>query len=154
MSSGRCPGQNTQFWGAEDIFEVTCPSCGQAVEFFKDDAKRTCKKCGKRLFNPRMNFGCANWCPMAKECLGQEKYEGLREIAEAEAKRRADFDALLASIAPEDTQVEKIFRKLYLQNRGTNTLFDSKELFSLAEDDPNLFKKATEYYTQFIESKK
>ena len=33
----KCPGQDTQYWGAGAIFEAVCPDCGATVEFFKDD---------------------------------------------------------------------------------------------------------------------
>jgi HD superfamily phosphodiesterase/ribosomal protein S27E len=70
MSKTKCPGQNTMFWGPEDIFEVTCSNCGNAVEFFKDDASRACRSCGKRIQNPKLSLGCAQWCEYAEDCLG------------------------------------------------------------------------------------
>ncbi len=153
MPGGRCPGQNTQFWGPNAVFDIPCPGCGEALEFFKDEAQRRCRACGKLVFNPRMDFGCANWCPMARECLGQEKYDSLREIAQSEARRRADLEALLASIAPEDEDVKRLFRQLYLQNKGGSTLFNDHQLYQLAEEQPQLFKKATQYYSQFVKNK-
>ena len=41
----RCPGQDQRFWKPGDIFEVKCPGCGGAVEFFKDEPKLKCPKC-------------------------------------------------------------------------------------------------------------
>lgn len=70
MSETRCPGQDTRYWKPGDIFEVKCSSCGNTIEFFKDDAVRRCKKCGKRVENPKVMQGCALWCENAKECLG------------------------------------------------------------------------------------
>jgi hypothetical protein len=153
MAGTRCPGQNTQFWGPNDVFDIACPGCGKKIEFFKDEAQRKCKGCDKLVFNPRMDFGCANWCPMAKECLGQEKYEGLREIAQTEARRRADLEALLATIDPADEEVNKLFRQLYLQNKGGNALFNTEQLHPLTEENPQLFKKATGYYSRFMKTK-
>ncbi|MEW6379495.1 MAG: HD domain-containing protein [bacterium] len=66
----RCPGQDTRFWKPDAIFEVKCPGCGQAIEFFKDESKRRCKHCGHEMLNPRMDFGCAAYCRFARECLG------------------------------------------------------------------------------------
>jgi hypothetical protein len=66
----KCPGQDTRYWSADAVFEVTCPQCGNKEEFFKDEPTRRCKKCGKKLVNPRMDFGCASYCKFAKECLG------------------------------------------------------------------------------------
>jgi hypothetical protein len=65
-----CPGQNTQFWKPDDIFQITCPACGSPVEFFKDDAKRRCPGCGCVFVNPKLNEGCAKWCKFADKCLG------------------------------------------------------------------------------------
>jgi HD superfamily phosphohydrolase YqeK len=66
----KCPGQDTRYWSAEAVFEVACPRCGNAEEFFKDEPTRRCKKCGEKLVNPNMDFGCAAYCKFAKECLG------------------------------------------------------------------------------------
>lgn len=65
----RCPGQDMRNWGPDAIFDVTCPSCSAAVEFFKDEVKRTCPSCGRRVVNDRMDLGCAEWCPAAADCL-------------------------------------------------------------------------------------
>lgn len=66
----RCPGQDERFWKPDDIFEVKCPSCGKALEFFKDEPKLTCRKCGRTVLNPKINLGCAEWCKYAEQCLG------------------------------------------------------------------------------------
>jgi hypothetical protein len=66
----KCPGQDTQYWTAGAIFEVNCPHCNQAVEFFKDDTTRKCAGCGHRFVNPKMDFGCAAYCQYAEQCLG------------------------------------------------------------------------------------
>ncbi len=65
----RCPGQDTRFWKPDDIFEVSCPRCGKKVEFFKDEVRRRCR-CGHEIVNPRVDFGCASWCPYAEQCVG------------------------------------------------------------------------------------
>lgn len=66
----KCPGQDSRYWSADAVFEVTCPRCGNIEEFFKDEPTRRCKKCGEKLVNPNMDFGCAAYCKFAKECLG------------------------------------------------------------------------------------
>ncbi len=66
----KCPGQDMQYWKPGAIFEVKCPNCGQVVEFFKDDTARKCGGCGHRFVNPKMDFGCAAYCPYAEQCLG------------------------------------------------------------------------------------
>ncbi|OGR25195.1 MAG: phosphohydrolase [Desulfobacterales bacterium RIFOXYA12_FULL_46_15] len=66
----KCPGQDTQYWNKEAIFETECPECGQPMEFFKDDATRRCSNCHKKIVNPNMDFGCASYCKFAEQCLG------------------------------------------------------------------------------------
>ncbi|MGD8252078.1 MAG: phosphohydrolase [Desulfobacterales bacterium] len=66
----KCPGQDMQFWKPGDIYEAQCPDCGRPVEFFKDDTARRCGSCGHRFANPKMDFGCAAYCPYAEQCLG------------------------------------------------------------------------------------
>lgn len=66
----QCPGQDSRYWSGEDVFESRCPSCGKPVEFFKDDSRQRCRSCGTQVFNPKMDFGCAAYCPHAEQCLG------------------------------------------------------------------------------------
>lgn len=66
----KCPGQDTRYWKPDAIFETQCPKCGQILEFFKDDTARNCRRCGHRLVNPNMDFGCAAYCEYAEQCLG------------------------------------------------------------------------------------
>ncbi len=73
----KCPGQDSRYWRGDDIFETNCPKCGHGLEFFKDDSKRKCKGCGYEMLNPHINFGCAEYCPHAAQCLGSLP-EGLR----------------------------------------------------------------------------
>lgn len=66
----KCPGQDTLYWKPGAIYEVSCPKCEKAVEFFKDDTARKCGHCGHRFVNPQMDFGCAAYCQYAEQCLG------------------------------------------------------------------------------------
>ncbi len=67
----KCPGQDTRYWDRDSLFDVPCPSCAKPVEFFKDDSLRRCPNCGYRFRNPRLDLGCAEWCPYAEQCLGE-----------------------------------------------------------------------------------
>ena len=66
----QCPGQDSRYWGPDAIFDVACPRCGHEVEFFKDEPTRTCKNCGLKIINPKMDFGCASYCQFADQCVG------------------------------------------------------------------------------------
>jgi HD domain len=65
----KCPGQDMRFWKPGDIFDTLCPKCGRRIEFFKDEVKRKCR-CGHEIVNPKLDFGCAQWCPYAEQCVG------------------------------------------------------------------------------------
>ncbi|MHC4242746.1 MAG: phosphohydrolase, partial [Planctomycetota bacterium] len=78
----RCPGQDQRFWKPEDIFEVKCPACGGSVEFFKDEPKLKCRKCGQSVDNPKIDLGCAEWCQYAEQCLGVSPEGELNIIAD------------------------------------------------------------------------
>jgi len=58
-----------RFWKPGDVFDTTCPKCGGRVEFFKDEVRRKCR-CGHEIINPKIDFGCAQWCQYAEQCIG------------------------------------------------------------------------------------
>ena len=65
----KCPGQDMRYWKPGDIFETPCPKCGGKIEFFRDEVRRKCR-CGHEIVNPNLDFGCAQWCPYAEQCVG------------------------------------------------------------------------------------
>ncbi len=71
MSGFRCPGQERFRWTPDDIFEIPCPHCRVDMEFFKDEPFRACPACRKRVPNPKIDLGCAEWCKFADKCLPQ-----------------------------------------------------------------------------------
>ncbi len=96
----KCPGQDSQYWKADAIYEAKCPECGKPVEFFKDDATRKCGSCGHRFLNPSLDFGCAAYCQFAEQCIGNlppellaQKEDLLKDRVAIEMKRyfRQDF---------------------------------------------------------------
>ena len=66
----RCPGSDMARWKPEDIRNVNCLQCGEEIEIWKDEPFRICGSCGSRVANPRLDLGCAKWCPSADVCLG------------------------------------------------------------------------------------
>ena len=119
----RCPGQDPMFWKPDDVFEISCPKCGYGVEFFKFDAKRKCR-CGHVIVNPKIDFGCAEWCPYGDSCIEglpeemktktkEEKNNRLRERISSEMKkyfgtdtRRVNHALKVAQYAEEILKIE------------------------------------------------
>ena len=66
----KCPGQDQRYWTADAIFDVRCPYCGRAIEFWKDEPSRVCRGCTREVRNPRIDLACAEWCAEAEACLG------------------------------------------------------------------------------------
>ena len=62
-------------WKPEDIFDLECPWCGTAIEFWKDEPLRHCPACHQAVRNPRIDLGCAKWCKSADKCLGRAPAE-------------------------------------------------------------------------------
>lgn len=95
----RCPGQDSQYWTSDAIYEVPCPKCGAPVEFFKDDSARICPACRTRFANPKLDFGCAAYCPYAAQCVGaqegREQENSLKEILIEVVKGRLGDDVQL-----------------------------------------------------------
>ncbi len=86
----KCPGQDSRYWKGDAIYEMKCPHCGVTMEFFKDDPVRRCSNCGKQVPNPRLDFGCATYCPYAKECLGSITFGNSESQHEDNAKDNRD----------------------------------------------------------------
>jgi len=96
----RCPGQDSRYWKPGAIFEAPCSKCGSPLEFFKDESTRRCKKCGHKMVNPKMDFGCAAYCKFAEQCVGElppevlaQRQELLKDRVAIEMKRyfKQDF---------------------------------------------------------------
>ncbi len=68
---GRCPGQEGRNLSVE-VYK--CPKCGAGVEIFSDETAARCQKCGQRVYRDRAP-SCAEWCPAARQCLGDEKWQ-------------------------------------------------------------------------------
>jgi hypothetical protein len=77
----KCPGQDRRYWKGDMAFDVPCPQCGAMVELFRDESTGRCPRCSNRFPNPGADFGCAQWCALANECLG---YAPQRQAATAE----------------------------------------------------------------------
>ena len=65
----KCPGMNPENWKFDDIKQISCKKCGQPIEFWKDDVKIKCRKCGLYNFNPDLDNTCLSWCDKAVECI-------------------------------------------------------------------------------------
>ena len=68
------------------IHEKTCPRCGQIIELFSIDTEVPCDNCGFVAYNDTLS--CVQWCEHARKCVGDEMYEQMMGVLNAQ-KRRA-----------------------------------------------------------------
>ena len=64
--------------------ELEC-SCRHTVEIWSDEVSAICKNC-KREVTREMLPSCLDWCSMAKECVGEQKYK--RYLQSKKRKKR------------------------------------------------------------------
>ncbi len=60
-----------------EITEKVCPNCGNLVEIFSTEICAECEKCGSVVYSDLVD--CVQWCPKAKECVGEHLYARLLE---------------------------------------------------------------------------
>lgn len=77
----KCPGSDMRDMTA---VEVLCPECGSSVEFFSDEARRTCPGCGTKVTRDAVP-SCASRCTYGVACIGPERYKALVESGALEA---------------------------------------------------------------------
>ena len=70
------------------IEDRICPNCGNPIEIFSTDTEVACDKCGFVVYNDKLS--CVQWCKYAKQCVGEEVYNNLMEIAR---RNKAKLDA-------------------------------------------------------------
>ena len=86
MSALKCPGQDSRYLKPQDVTEVVCEQCGGTVEFWPDEYVRSCRGCGRRIANPRLDLRCLEWCEHAEACIA-----GLKE-AKSGGSRPSGFE--------------------------------------------------------------
>lgn len=70
----KCPGQDIRNLRAA---MYKCPNCGNEVEMFSDELRIKCKKCGDYVYKEQTP-SCIEWCPSARQCLGEERWKALK----------------------------------------------------------------------------
>ena len=69
------------------LTERVCPNCGNIIELFSVDTEVACDKCGFVAYNDTLS--CVQWCEYARQCVGDEMYEQMMEIARRQKEEAA-----------------------------------------------------------------
>ena len=70
------------------IFEKICPQCGHEIEMVSTDTQMPCEHCGFVAYNDTLS--CVQWCAYAKQCVGEEMYNAMMEIAANRKKEKTE----------------------------------------------------------------
>ena len=70
------------------IQEKICPQCGNVIELFSIDPQMPCDHCGFVAYNDTLS--CVQWCQYAKDCVGEEMYNQLMQVAAQNKKKQED----------------------------------------------------------------
>ena len=73
----QCPGSASFKQPQPETFK--CPSCGSEAEIWTDEVAHACSSCGKEVYKTGMQ-SCMEWCKLAEECMGEEKYKQYGEM--------------------------------------------------------------------------
>ena len=69
------------------IIEKVCPQCGHEIEMFSIDTEMVCEHCGFVAYNDPLS--CVQWCKHARKCVGDEMYEQMLAVINAQKERSA-----------------------------------------------------------------
>ena len=69
------------------IHEKICPQCGNVIEIFSIDTEVSCDRCGFVAYNDSLS--CVQWCKYAKQCVGEEMYRHMMEVAALQKEKAA-----------------------------------------------------------------
>ena len=70
------------------IHEKICPQCGNVIELFSIDTQMPCDHCGFIAYNDTLS--CVQWCQYAKDCVGEQMYNQLMQVAAQNKKKQED----------------------------------------------------------------
>lgn len=70
------------------IHEKVCPRCGGIIELFSIDTEVACDNCGFIAYNDTLS--CVQWCKYAKQCVDEEMYNHMMEIAENQKRKKEE----------------------------------------------------------------
>ena len=160
-----CPGQNTAYLKDFDTNQVPCPHCGNEIEFFTDERKVKCSKCGSSVFkiNPQvMDYkdgklvffdsekSCLDWCG---GCLDKKDYMDIEKNSKRIEQKKKDIEELISIVDKKDTEVIEFFIDSFRKSINHPGLIDQKLFEILKEKKPEIFVRARNYYLNFLNKK-
>jgi DNA-directed RNA polymerase subunit RPC12/RpoP len=160
-----CPGQNTAYLKDFNTNIIPCPKCGKEIEFFADERKVKCSKCGSSVFkiNPQvMDYkdgklifyesekSCLDWCG---GCLEKNDYKDIQENVKRIGQKKQDIDKLISLVDKKDLEVIEFFIDSFRKSINHPALIDPGIFDILKKSKPELFIRARNYYLTFLNNK-
>lgn len=160
-----CPGLDPAYLKDFSTNIIPCPKCGHEIEFFSGERRVKCPKCYTSVFNlnpdavdykdGKLKFKsgsktCLDWCG---GCLNKSDYDEIKENSERLAQKRKDLQDLIDTVPKEDKQVIDFFIEAFKKSINHPKLFNDKIFDAIGKKDPDLFRKARNYYLDFLSNK-
>lgn len=90
----KCPGKDERFLRVE-IHK--CGACGHEVEIFSDEFTVICPEC-KTPVSRNETPSCIDWCKYARQCLGEKKWNEIKNLAEEKNSKQDLKDRLISEM--------------------------------------------------------
>lgn len=157
-----CPGLDPAYLKDFNTNIIPCPKCGHEIEFFSGERKVKCPKCYTSVFNinpdvveykdGKLKFDsgtktCLDWCG---GCLNKSDYEDIKENTARLEKKRKDLEALIGTVDKKDDEVIGFFIEAFKKSINHPKLFDERLFDAIGKKDTELFRKARNYYLDFL----
>ena len=157
-----CPGQDSAYLKDFNTNIIPCPSCGCEIEFFADEKKVRCNKCGRSVFKLDFNNveykdgkvifkdlekNCLDWCG---GCLDAKDYKDIEKNKERLEQKRRDFKMLMKNIDKQEIEVIYFFIEAFKKSINHTKLIDPVIFDILKKKNPCLFIKTRNYYMDFL----
>ena len=62
------------------------------MEIFSDEARFRCRQCGQYVYREKAP-SCMEWCPSARQCLGEERWQELMGSIQKESGQSSSTDS-------------------------------------------------------------
>lgn len=138
-----CPGSKVMRQPVPEIF--ACPQCGEEVEIWSDELKRSCPKCHKMVFRDTM-MSCLDWCEYGEECVGGSVFNTYMDNRAAGIKKTL-IDELEKLLQDEDDRIDLALEimqnaeSLAGEKKADRHILLPASLLYILADDPERLRK-------------
>jgi hypothetical protein len=156
-----CGARDTAFLKDFNTIFIMCPDCGHEVEFFSDERKVKCPKCGKSVFKlcediviykdgdlvfKEKENSCLDWCGA---CLKKNDFNEIRENNELINKKKEKLNKLINLVDKDNIKLIQFFIESFKKSINCPEIINPL-IFNKAEhENKDIFLQAKHIYDKF-----